>query len=287
MNAKKVFLDGITGFLNDLINEALGAFDSALGNIVDVALNSEDYMKSTLGMNFDELYKIIYTYAIYLIVLVFLKKGFDVYILWNDGDADMDPFIMLTSFCKAIVVAVSFETLYGYITSFSLEMINAILKSFNTADIDLSAPTVLKAAVAGFLNNGIFMVIIACIYIVMYIKLYIDFIKRGLELFILKKGVPFACIGLMNSDGGVFKPYTKKIVQEVLSVLLQVALFKLSLIFMINGHFFWGIAAIIYSLTAPQFLQEFIMISQSGGVTTKISQTAYMASMLKSFSAKR
>lgn len=286
MNVKKIFMDGITGFLNDLINGALGAFDSALGNIADVALNSENYMKSTLGMNFDGLYKVIYTYAIYLIVLVFLKKGFEVYVLWNDGDADMDPFIMLTSFTKAIILAVSFETLYGYIADFSLEMIHAILKSFNTADIDLSAPTILKAAVSGFLNNGIFLVIVAVVYIVMYIKLYIDFIKRGLELFILKKGVPFACIGMMNSDGGVFKPYIKKIVQEVLTVLLQVVLLKLSLIFMINGHFFWGIAAINYAITAPQFLQEFIMMSQSGGVTTKISQTAYMANMLRSFSTK-
>lgn len=284
MNPKGIFLEGISGFLSDMINEALGIFDDALGNLVDVALNAENYMKSTIGMNFDGLYKIIYAYSIYLIILKFLKKGFDVYVLWSDGDADMDPFILFTSFIKAIAIAISFEEMYCYITNVSLEFINAVLGSFNNADITLSSKNLIKAAIAGFLNNGIVLLIIALVYLYMYIKLWIDFIKRGLELFILKKGIAIPCVGLMDADGGVFKPYMKKFIQEIFTVFLQIFLFKLSLIFMINGHFLFAIASISYALSTPAFLNEFIMASQGGGVTTKISQTAHIAQMIRSIS---
>lgn len=273
---------GLESFLSNLINDALGYTDIALGNIVDVALNAEKYMKSTKGLDFHAVYGIILMYAIYLIVLKFIKKGFDVYILWTEGDADMDPFIMFTSLCKAVFIATTFETLYIYIIDIALDIINKVLNSFNTTDINLTAAGLIKAAIAGFLNRGIFLVIIAVIYFGMYIYLYIQFIKRGLELFILKKGMPFVCTGLIDSDGGVFKPYCKKFIQEIFTVFIQIILLKMSLILMINGHFLWGIAAISYSIKTPQFLQEFIMMSQSGGVTTKISQTAYMANMLKS-----
>lgn len=281
LDIKEIFTEGLAGFLSNLINDALGIFDDALGNIVNVAIKCEDYMASSMGMNFNTLYEVIYTYAIYLIVLKFLYKGFNVYVLWNEGDADMDPFIMFTSFCKAIIIAVSFETIYGFIADVSIEFIDKVLGSMNNADIDITSKSLLKAAIAGFMNNGIILCIIAIIFIVLYVKLWIDFIKRGLEIFILKKAIPIACIGMLDSDGGVFKPYAKKFVQEIFTVFLQVFLLKLALIFMINGHFLWGIASISYSLKAPQFLQEFIMMSQSGGITTKISQGAHMAQMIK------
>lgn len=274
---------GLESFLSNLINEALGHADTALGNIADVAINSEKYMKSSLGLDFSGVYTIILSYAIYLIVLKYIKKGFDVYVLWDEGDADMDPFIMFTSLCKSIIIAASFETIYIYISDIALDIIDTVLNSFNTADIDLTAAGLIKAAVSAFLNNGIFMVIIALIYLIMYIYLWIQFIKRGLELFILKKGIPFACIGMIDSDDGVFKPYCKKIVQELFTVFIQIILLKMSLIFMINGHFLWGIAAMSYSIKTPQFLQEFIMMTQGGGIGTKVSQTAYMANMLRSF----
>lgn len=274
---------GLESFLSNFINEALGYADTALGNIVDVAINSENYMKSSLGLDFSGVYAMILSYAIYLIVLKYVKKGFDVYVLWDEGDADMDPFIMFTSLCKSIIIATSFETIYIYIGAIAIDVIDKVLNSFNTADIDLTSADLIKAAVSAFLNNGIFLVIIALIYLVMYIFLWIQFIKRGLELFILKKGIPFACVGLIDSDGGVFKPYCKKIVQELFTVFIQVILLKMSLIFMINGHFLWGIAAMNFSIKSPQFLQEFIMMTQSGGIGTKVSQTAYMANMIRNF----
>ncbi|BCN29526.1 conjugal transfer protein TrbL family protein [Anaeromicropila herbilytica] len=276
-----IFTDGIKGFLSNLLNEALGVFDDFLGDIVDIALNAQGYMSGNFNLNFDDLFKIINSFALYLIVLKFLKKGFDTYILWNDGDADMDPFILCTGFFKAIIVAISFDTIYGFIVDIATDGINQMIGSINTLAVDKDA---LYAVITGFLAKGLIMIIIAIVYFILYIILWLQFIKRGLELFILKAGIPFACVGMIDSDGGVFKTYVKKIIQEVFTVLVQTFVLKLSLVFMINGNFMFGIAAILMSMKAPQFLSEFIMMSSGGqGVVQKASQTVHTASMIRSF----
>jgi membrane-anchored glycerophosphoryl diester phosphodiesterase (GDPDase) len=122
------------------------------------------------------------------------------------------------------------------------------------------------------------------VFLVLYVLLWIQFLKRGLEIYVLKIGIGIACCGLMDSDGGVFKPYIKKFFQEVFSVLLQVFFLKLSIALLINGNILFGIAAISASLKAPQFLQEFIMAYGGGqGVVSKSTQAVYMANMVRGF----
>lgn len=276
-----IFTNGIKGFLGSLLNEALGVFDKFLTDIVDIALNAQDYMTSSINLNFDDMFNVIKAFGIYLIVLKFLKKGFDTYILWNDGDADMDPFIMCTGFFKAMIIAISFDTIYGFVIDISKDFIDKVLASFNSIEIGDIA---IKATISEYITKGIVMIIIAIVYLVFYLILWIQFIKRGLELFLLKVGMPLACVGLIDSDGGVFKTYTKKIVQEVLTVLVQTFVLKLSLIFMINNNFMFGIGSICMAIKAPQFLQEFIIISGGGqGAVSKTSQTVQTASMIRSF----
>ena len=276
-----IFNTGISGFFSFLLNSFLSIIDFRLEDIVNVSFHSEEYMASDLGMNFGSLFTMINAFGFYLIVLKFLIKGFNVYILWTEGDADMDPFMLATGFFKAIIVAVSFDTLYTYMVSIAMDITTNVLNSIN--NVDLSSSTIIGAtqnlSAVSFGFN-----ILAIVYFVCYIILWLGFIKRGLELFVLRLGISFACTGLMDSDGGVFKPYMKKFFQELFTIMIQVVMFKMSVALMINAHVFFGIAAIAMALKAPQFLQEFIMAYGGGqGVSTKVTQTAYTAKMLYSF----
>lgn len=264
MDLKDLFSDGIKGFLSDLINDALKQFDKLLGSIVDVALNADTYMKSNLNMDFTGLYAVLFSYGIYLIVLKFLKKGFNTYVLWSDGDPDMDPSILCINFIKAIAIAMCYASLYDVGTQIISALIDSSLASMNDANVEITADTI-SQAISGLLSKGLLFVIVAVIYLILYILLWIQFIKRGFELFILKCGVPLASSGLMDSDGGVFKIYTKKIIQELFTVFVQIVLLKISLVLMINVHFLFGIAAISSALKTPQFLSEFIMAAAGGG----------------------
>ncbi len=275
-----IFSDGVEGFLSDLLNEALRVFDAGLKNIATIAFNTDSYMTSDIGMNLTSFFQVIRLFGLYLIVVKFIKKGFDTYILWNDGDADMDPFILATGFFKAIIVTVSFQTFYDIAISIVLDMMTKTLNAINNVNLDATS---LDSIIRNFLKDGIVMIIICIVYLVFYIILWIQFIRRGFEIFILKAGVPLASVGLMDSDGGVFKPYLKKFTQEIFTVLVQVFILKLSLAFMINDHYMIGIGALCSALAAPQFLQEFIMISGGGqGIVSKTTQTMYTANMVRS-----
>lgn len=276
-----IFNFGFEGFLSYLLNSALRAFDVSLSNITDISFNAEKYLTSNIGMNLDDVFTMIRVFGFYLIILKVLKKGFEVYILWTDGDSEMDPFILFTNFFKAIIIAIIFNSLYGYAVEIIVDMMDKLLGSINNVDFTKAT---LSGALGQYLVKGIIMLIMAIVYVICYILLYLQFIKRGLEILYLKLGVPLACVGLMDSDGGIFKMYIKKFAQEFFTVLLQAFALKLSLAFMINGHYLFGIAAIASSLKVPQFLSEFIMVNTGGGgVVQRVTSTAYTANMIRSF----
>ena len=61
-----------------------------------------------LYMELDLLKLIILSFAITLIILKFLKKGFDTYILWVEGDIDTPSLTFVTYFARALILAISF-----------------------------------------------------------------------------------------------------------------------------------------------------------------------------------
>ena len=77
--------------------------------------------------------------------------------------------------------------------------------------------------------------------------LYIQFLTRGLEILILRIGLPLACVGLMDNDNGIFRSYIQKFFQSTMAVLVQIVLAKLGVALMLNTHVFWGLAALVTS----------------------------------------
>ena len=73
-----------------------------LVGLYDVVFNSGITMQTITGVEFFGLIMpISYGVGISLIILKFLKKAFDIYVLWTDGDPDADPFLLLMNFVRA------------------------------------------------------------------------------------------------------------------------------------------------------------------------------------------
>ena len=112
-------MEGIlTGLISNVIGGADTVINSAFNGLIDMCFNSENYISSNFGstvIDFSQLKALILTLAISLIVLKFLKKGFDMYIMWTDGEADTPPLTYIVYFIRAIVVAISFSVLYDWI----------------------------------------------------------------------------------------------------------------------------------------------------------------------------
>lgn len=224
-------------------------------------MHAEQYMTTLLGgSGFQQTFDVIFNFGISLIVLKFLKRMFDSYILWQDGDPDADPINLVTKFLRAVVVAVSFPTLYDWLAAATEDMTNQILNSLSGSLSDSFANSVMAMA-----SLNLFNAVISLVFFICFFFLYIQFLMRGMEILILRMGMPIACTGLMENDKGVFGTYVKKFFQSTLTVVVQIALAKMSVGLMINAHVFWGIAAMMLALKTPRFLQEFMLTTGAGG----------------------
>ncbi|MDA3846930.1 MAG: DUF6102 family protein [Vallitaleaceae bacterium] len=259
--------------------------NTMLEGIVPIALHAEDYMDTLLGTSgVSGIFDIFFTFGVSLIILKFLKKGFERYILWTEGDADTEPIILLTGFFKALAVAICFPTLYDWLAEIVADMSSQVI-----AIISDDMATDFAAIITGISSSGIFTGILSLIFFICFFMLYIQFLTRGLEILILRIGVPLACVGLMDNDNGIFRTYIQKFFQSTLAVMVQIILAKLGIALMLNTHVFWGLAALLLALRTPKFLQEFIIISggQGGGsMMNKIYSTARIYQMGKSVITK-
>lgn len=244
-----------------LLNGAIAYINGLLTGIVPMALYAEQYMTTVSGTNIaDTLFNILFGFGVSLIILKFLKKGFETYVLWSDGDADEEPLSLLTNFFKALAVAICFPTLYQWMASIVEDMTNQLLTAVGAAT-DYGW----QAWVEGISSMGIVTAIFGLIFIICYFMLYFQFLMRGLEIFILRVGVPLACVGLLDNDKGVFKAYLNKFFQSMLSVVVQIVLAKLGVGLMLNMHVFWGVACMVLAIRTPRFLQDFLITTGGGG----------------------
>lgn len=82
-----------------ILTGALSFVDSALGSLVPISLNAEKYMTTLLGTDsFEALF----------------------------GDPDGDPLTLVTSFIKAIAIAVAFKYIYSWFADIVTEVLTGV-----------------------------------------------------------------------------------------------------------------------------------------------------------------
>lgn len=262
-----------------ILSGCLAYVNSLLNDLVPIALHAERYMDTMLGTNgLTEVFNIFFGFGVSLIVLKFLKKGFDQYILWTEGDADADPILMLTGFFKALAIAVSFPTLYGWLGKIIEDLTDKLIQAVSKGMV-----TDFTAIINGISSAGLFTAIISLIFFICFFLLYLQFLMRGMEILILRVGLPVACVGLLDADNGVFRTYIQKFFQSTLAVLVQIVLAKVGVALMLNTHVFWGVSALMLAIKTPKFLQEFIIVSggHGAGVMGNVYQSVRLVQMAK------
>lgn len=262
----------LTSLITSIIGGADSAINTAFNGLIDMCFRGEQYLSSNFGtqvISFDSIKTLILSLAISLIVLKFLKKGFDMYIMWTDGESDTPPLTFIVYFIRAVVVAISFSILYDWLIDVASEIGNSMLNAINMAD-NISITTY----IANIASSGLFTAIVSLIALILLFVLYIQFLMRSLEMFILKIGFPLACVGLVNADGGVFKSYSEKLFKSVLTVLVQILLCKIAIVLILNVKMLFGISAIILAIKTPKFIQEFMLGGGTGGISNVIVTTS-------------
>lgn len=61
------------------------------------------------NFNVGGLYNAIYTFAIAVLIVLFIKKMIETYLAWSSGDPDNNPLNILIGFLKAMIVMICFR----------------------------------------------------------------------------------------------------------------------------------------------------------------------------------
>ena len=265
-----------------VLNGAVTFIDSMLADLVPMTLHADQYMTAAGGGSMvDVLFEILLGFGVSLIILKFLKKGFECYVMWTDGDPDSEPIQLIIRFVQAIAMAVCFPVMYGWLADITEKLTNQLI-----AAIGASTNYDWQAWVKGLSSAGLVTAIFGLVFVICYFILYFQFLMRGVEIMILRIGLPLACTGLLDNDKGVFKTYLTRFFQSTVAVMVQISLCKLGVGMMmnvgINLNVFWGIACLVLAIKTPRFLSEFMVpTGGGGGMVNNIYHSVRLVGMAK------
>ena len=285
----------LEALLTDFFKDAFPIADVLFSQLINIVFWVENHisdgsifqntiMDSTRSqIFFDKLFEVTTGFGIALLIFKFLKKIFDTYILGSDGDSTVSIKNTLIGFCKGLVIIFTFTWLYEVFVNISVDFINQMLDAVGLVTVT----SLMEIFEHFFLGGGIFMMLGLLVFFISYLLLVFQFIKRGLEMLILRLGIPLACIGLIDSDNGVFAPYIKLFIQNSVTIIIQLAMIKLGFGVTANGNIFFGIGSMIMGIKTPQFLQQFMLgVGGSGINMMTINQTASVLSRVSRFIRK-
>lgn len=231
-------------------------------------------------LDFSFVNDLFFKFAVSLIVLKFLKKAFDIYIGWYDGDKDSSPTLLLTYFIRAIITAFSFRFLYDIL----IQTVSSFLDEALTALVQMELADNLLDYILTSFGSTLFDIICILVLVICFIILWFKFMILGIEMLMLRIAFPLACVGLLDSDKGMFLPYTKKILIICATAFIQIFLLRLSLIMVGSSHVLWGIAFAMASMKTPKMLQEFMFSYGGGGISGAIGTAHHLTTVVSKLS---
>lgn len=272
----------IVDFLSELSNalsNSLGELFSSLSNLAlkEVLYIEHGVLGSFPGFGNNRLYLFIATVACSLGVLKLIKKGFCIYILWRDGDPDASPQDLVTGTVSSVAIMLSFPYLYDILTDivlwFSEEVIH--LLGLSTG---FTFPPIIRMDITAIL--------LTIIYIVMSVILFIQLMSRGVEMLVVRYGIPFACLGLIDSDGGVFKSYILVIFKIIFSSIIQILLLSMSFYLVNDGgikNMICSIITLCFAFKTPSALNQFILPAMGSNALGKAHAAINIVQSVKRF----
>lgn len=275
------------GFFQDLLQsilmEACNLWVSLFGDLGRTVFFMEDAVGDAFPVaKFHQIYLFVQAFALSLVILKALKKGFMTYILWRDGDPDENPGKMVVNIGLAVALAVSFPTLYDWFASVVLWLAEQLsIASFDMLELDSWHDLVTATQYDG----GLYLIILI-IYFIMLFVLYLSFLKRSAELMILRLGFPLATLGLLDSDNGVFSTTVKVFIQVSLTTIVQLFFMMLSMMIFLKSKLalmnpFLCIACCLAAFATPKMLQNILLPTGGSGVGSKVNTASQAIHIVK------
>ncbi len=271
------------GIINDFLASYLNsAFDNLnIGTLQAIARQIfyfENFVSNIIKNNaFVTVYQFTYILLTSVLAIKVVQKGFYVYILYRDGDADVSPKEMIVSIVLSMSTAGAFPYIYEKCTDFVMWATNKVCALMFLSNPDIDIIDILRLVLKSSYNIG-FLLLLLIIYLICIIVFWFKALQRSVEMFILRMFYPLSCIGLIDSDGGLCKSTTKLIIQNILTVIIQVICFNLSLLLILNQNILFAIGAILAAINGPTLMQSLLVNTGGGNGMYKIQSAVSLGS---------
>lgn len=289
----KGFIVGIPGFFlnfkDNLIKSLLGGFGDAVGDLFHSALMIETLPGLSTSVLSPTVVQTIlgtmYGFMLLLLTLKFIWKGVKVYILWHDGDAETSPVEMVKGAVLAIATAAAVPVLYPLCISVISEIVDTALAAIG---FPTQSGNLLQGVISTIFHTPLALLetILVAAYVILLVVVYFKNLSMGVELLIWRLGVPFAVVGQVDSDGGVWKPYAQALFRQIAAIMIQYFLILLGsrvIVGMSVSSLTLGVAINLVAFKSPRLLQQFITPTGGGGGMASKVQTFAMA--MRAFAA--
>lgn len=218
-----------------------------------------------LGKYYTEFSKFIKSIAMSVIILYALWYGFKVYILWKDGNPEENPKEMGIRFISAMSIIMCYDEVLSIVSALISEIINKIMEIGS----GISGGSIGSYFGAGLSVISIIGIIFSIIYWFQYWKMMFSTIKMGIELFILRLGVPLACINIVHPQGSTWNAYVLTFIKNYVGICLNVLLMQIGtkIFDSTAGGFFcavWASAFLSLANGSKDLLNQFIVSSSNG-----------------------
>lgn len=262
--------------LVELIESFIGGSEATLNSLFKSMVNLVFHIERELSnlkladgsfINFNKIYETIFSFAIYILIIVFISKAIKIYFMMREGDAEENPIQLMIGMIKAVIIMICFKEIYNIFVGIVQEFLNGILSYMTVQGTNLAE------ILTGNMGGGIFTAVACLVLLIVWLILICQFIMKGIEILVMRLGIPFASIGLLNSDNGVFTEYIRDFLLTAFTLVVQLGLLNLSILALVNGHLIYGIAIAIVSVNTPMMLGKF-MIRPNGSLINSMGNTA-------------
>lgn len=269
----------MTDMLVELIQNFISGSESTLNSIFNSMLNLVFFIERELmyipqgsilpqaKIDFNAIYQVVFNFATYLLVIVFIAKAVKTYFMMREGDNEQNPIQLVIGMLKAVIVMICFKEIYTIGVGIVAEFLNSILNVMPIQNTNLAE------ALSSNIQGGIFTAVACLVLLICWLLLICQFIMKGIELLVMRIGIPFASIGLLNSDGGVFPDYVRSFLMTAFTLVIQLALLNVSIITLLTNKLIYGIAIAVVAVNTPMIMSKY-MIKPSSSPLHSIGNTA-------------
>ena len=265
--------------LVELIQSFIGGAESTLNSLFNSMLNlvffiereltyiPEGQVLNVARVDFNSIYKIGVDYATYLLVIVFIVKAVKIYFMMRDGDNEQNPIHLVIGMLKAVIVMICFKEIYSIGVGIVSSFLNSILNVINIDSMNLAE------ALSNNIQGGIFTAVACLVLLICWLLLICQFIMKGIELLVMRIAIPFATIGLLNNDDGVFPDYIRSFLMTAFTLVIQLSLLNISIVTLMTNKLIYGIGIAVVAVNTPMIMGRY-MVKPSGNPINAIGNTA-------------